>query len=102
MLQFIQSWWGIIVAVIALVVLAIFDWQRFKKRVLQLIFFIEEQARKKAIETGKEKFEWVAEHGYQYVPGWAKLFVSEAAFRLIVQKVFDSVFKWAEAQNLGT
>jgi hypothetical protein len=100
MLEFVQNWWGIIVAVIAAILFAIFDWQRFKKRVLELIFYIEEQARKKAIATGREKFEWVAENGYQYVPAWAKLFVSEAAFRLIIQKVFDSVFKWAEAQKL--
>lgn len=100
-MEFIQDWWGLIAIAIIAILSAIFNWQNFKKRIIELIFIAEETAREKALETGKAKFEWVAENGYQYVPVWAKIFISEAAFRLIIQKVFDAVFKWAEAQKLA-
>lgn len=101
MLGFLQQWWGLIAMAIIAVLYAIFNWQGFKKKVVELIFIAEETAREKALQTGQEKFEWVAENGYQFVPLWAKLFVSETAFRKIVQAVFDQIFKWATEQNLG-
>lgn len=40
-----------------------------------------------------EKFAWVVEHGYQYLPKWLKFFLSEEAFRALVQSIFDSIVK---------
>jgi len=99
-LQFISSWWGLLFVVIALVLMFIFQRQQLKRLAIRLIFLAEERARQYALKTGKEKFSWVVEHGYQYVPVWLKLFITKAAFAAIVQAAFDSIVDWAERQEL--
>jgi hypothetical protein len=99
-LEFLQQWWGLIAVALFVIASAIFNWQHFKKKLIELIFIAEETARERALKTGKEKFEWVASNGYKYVPYWAKIFVTEEVFRALIQKVFDNIFAWAKKQEL--
>lgn len=97
-LYFVENYWGLITATIIIIIYARMDWTGFKAKVKNLIFVAEERARQYSLETGEEKMQWVLVNGYKYVPVWAKLFITETAFRAIVQAVFDSIVNWAEKQ----
>lgn len=99
-LQFISSWWGLLFVAVVLILMFIFKRQQLKKLAIRLIFLAEERSRAYALQTGKQKFDWVVEQGYQYVPVWLKLFITKATFAVIVQAAFDSIIDWAEDQEL--
>jgi hypothetical protein len=101
MLDFLSQWWGIL-GVVVLMVIAyfIYGFEVVKGHIVKLIFIAESEARKKCLETGKQKFEWVLETGYTYLPAALKLFISKELFALIVQGIFDKIVDWAEAQEL--
>ncbi len=101
MLEILTQWWGIIGVVVMLVICYfVYGLEATKGHVKDLIFLAEKKAREKCLETGKEKFEWVVEHGYSYLPSGLKLFISKDLFAAIVQAVFDKMVDWAEAQEL--
>ena len=99
-LEFLLSWWGLITVAALVGVYLVCDYESTKDKIVKLIFVAEERAREKALETGQEKFEWVVFHGYQYVPAWLRVFLSEDAFRKLVQDIFDGIVDWAEAQQV--
>lgn len=99
MVDIIQNYWGIIVIIIAAVIYALYDFEKFKKKVVALIFVAEERAREYALKTGEEKFEWVARNGYPYLPKWLKFIISESTFKAIIQYIFDNIVKWAEEER---
>jgi len=98
--DFVLSYWGLIGLALIFVLKAIFDWEATKKRIRDLIFLAEELAQKKILETGKEKFEWVKNNGYAYLPKWLKLVISEELFEKIVQNIFDRIKEWAKGEDL--
>lgn len=101
MLEFLSSWWGILGAVIILVLTYfIYGFETAKSHVVKLIFIAEEQAREKCLETGRQKFDWVLENGYLYLPNPLKLFITKELFAAIVQSIFDKIVDWAESQEL--
>ena len=100
MLEIVSQYWGIIVAVLGLIGFAIYDYEKFKSRVVSLIFIAEEKSRELCLETGQKKFEWVVQNGYKYLPAVLKLVLSEELFKALVQHIFDKVVKWAEKQEL--
>lgn len=99
-LEFIVSWWGLLALVIIFALKLIFDYEATLKRIRELIYLAEEHAKKEALKTGKEKFEWVKSEGYKYLPATLKLFVSQELFGVLVQSVFDRLVQWAEQQEL--
>ena len=99
-LQFISSWWGLLFVLVVLVLMFAFKREQLKRLAIRLIFVAEERSRQYALKTGKAKFEWVVENGYQYVPVWLKVFITKATFAVIVQAAFDSIVDWAESQEL--
>ena len=101
MLDFLGQWWGILgVLVILVITYFVYGFEVAKGHVVKLIFIAEEKAREKCLETGRQKFEWVVENGYTYLPTALKLFITKELFAAIVQSVFDKVVDWAESQEL--
>ncbi len=96
----IQAWWGLIGLLVIFSIKAVLDWEGTVKRIRELIFLAEELARKQVLKTGKEKFEWVKNNGYSYLPSWLRLFISEALYAKIVQEIFDKIKEWAENDDL--
>ena len=104
-ISFIGQWWGIIFWVIA-AILALFGVEVFvergilQKRVRDLIFLAEKEAREAALITGEQKFQWVIENGYKLLPPVLNKFISEDMFKVIVQAIYDRIKAWAEISNL--
>lgn len=100
LLSFIAQWWGLILILFLFGAYAIYDYEAAKKKIVGLIFIAEERAREKALETGKQKFDWVVFNGYRYLPVWLRLVMSEELFAKLVQSIFDGIVQWAEKQKI--
>jgi len=99
-LAFVREYFGLIgIAVLFGIKLAV-DYNRARDKIKSLIFVAEERARDLLLTTGEKKFNWVCVNGYQYLPAWLRLVMSQAMFCDLVQKVFDTMVNWAEAQEL--
>jgi len=100
MIDFLLQYWGIIAAVLLIGLELILEREAAVKRIRDLIFMAEEKARKGVLKTGEDKFEWVVENGYKYLPPVLKVILTEEAFRLLVQTIFDGIMSWAEDKEL--
>jgi len=99
-LEFLGSWWGVIGILILFGIELYFEREVAVKRIRDLIFLAEEKGRKGVLKTGEEKFEWVLENGYGYLPPVMKQFISKALFATFVQSVFDRIMEWAQSKSL--
>ena len=99
-LQFIGSWWGLLIAVLFLVGYAIYDWGKTRKLIASMIFHAEERARELMLENGEAKFNWVKENTYPMLPKWIKFLLTEDMYKALIQKVFDELKEWATTRPL--
>ncbi len=99
-LEFIVNWWGLIGFAIIVVLKFVYDRKNMVEKIVELIFLAEEKAKKHVLKTGEEKFQWVIENGYQYLPTALKPFISREFYAVIVQAVFDRIVKWAKDEDL--
>ncbi len=109
-LAFISAWWGLFAVGLFVIAYCLLYWEQAKDYATRFIFMAEEMARKKAMEAGQAKFEWVVANGLLYMPAKLKIFIAFLAtilgttkqelFGKFVQYVFDNVIEWAEAQEL--
>lgn len=53
---------------------------------------------KEATKAGGQKFEWVIDHLYVYVPVWLRPIITRDVIGQIAQYVFDSVESYAKLQ----
>lgn len=67
-----------------------------KKVASDAILSAERKAEDLALNTGEEKFSWVVDKGYSYLPPIVKTFVSKELFAVLVQAVFDKAKKFAK------
>ena len=110
LMVFVSDWWGLIAVGLFFVAWGFWNFEQAKDYVTRLIFMAEEKARKKALETGQERFEWVVDHGLMYMPAKLKLALAFLAtvlgttkqelFRKFVQYVFDTAMNWIKAREL--
>lgn len=99
-IDFVFSYWGLI-GLVALFILEFFrEREVAKARVKELIFLAEEKAQKKVLKSGQQKFDWVVEQGYQYLPPIVQLFMTKEAYQLLVQSIFDRIKAWAINRGL--
>ena len=99
-LQFIGSWWGLLIVVLFLVGYAIYDWGRARKIIASMIFHAEERARELVLKNGEDKFQWVKVNTYNKLPRWMRFLLTEELYQTLIQKVFDELKEWAETRPL--
>lgn len=99
-LQFIGSWWGLLIVVLFLIGYAIYDWGKARKLIASMIFHAEERARELVLENGEAKFNWVKENTYPMLPKWIRFLLTEDMYKALIQKVFDELKEWATTRPL--
>lgn len=57
-----------------------------------------ENKYKEATKAGGQKFEWVIDHLYVYVPVWLRPLITREVISQIVQYIFDGVQAYAKLQ----
>ena len=88
-LSIIQSYWGIIVVILAFGGYAIFETGKAKQLLLGLMFTVEKNAESLILKTGADKFDMVVTKGYELLPAQVRLFVSKELFKTLAQKIYD-------------
>jgi hypothetical protein len=82
----------VITVVLALIVYAIFNWQKTIKLVRSGILWAKshalEMARDAVLLSGQAQEDWVVSTVYPLLPLPAKILISEALFRKIVQRTY--------------
>ena len=97
-LQFMDSWWGLLIVVLFLVGYAIYDWGRARKIIASMIFHAEERARELVLKNGEDKFQWVKVNTYNKLPMWMRFLLTEELYQTLIQKVFDELKEWATSR----
>jgi len=92
-IDFIFNYWGLSAVVVIATIKAISDYQGFKENLKSLVVVIEEKARDYSIEHGEEKFLWVKTHGYDYIPNWLKLVLTEKMYEKLIQSIYEELFR---------
>jgi len=100
-LDFLMNYWGIIGVVVLFGIELYREREVAVKRIRDLMFLAEEKGRKHILKTGEEKFNWVLDNGYAYMPPILKTFVSKDLFAALVQSVYDQIMKWADEHALN-
>ena len=98
--DFIFSYWGLVVLLVVIITKAALDLERFMERLQILILVVEDKARDWALERGREKFIWVRESGYVYMPGWVKFVLSEKLYEKMIQRIYEEVFNFLKTEGL--
>jgi len=89
MINYLQSYWGIIATILGFIVYAVFQRENAKKIILSIMLRLEKEAENLALETGDAKLEFISEKGYLLLPANVRLFITEASFKSLVKSLYD-------------
>lgn len=73
-----------------------------EKKAMTLMFGIEKKCEDFALQSGKDKFDWVVEKGYDLLPAPVRLIISPALFKTIVQGLHDDAVKFVTSKKDAT
>lgn len=86
--ELIWDWRFFIVAILALIVFALFEWSKVKEMVLSGALMAKKLAKDFILNSGQEQEDWVVNKIYPAIPLPARVFVSEATFRKLVRYLY--------------
>ena len=78
----------IIVLVIAVILFAAMEWQKFKAILHALMLQAKGMAKDLVLKSGEQQEEWVIIQAYKYLPKWITLFISTENMKLIVHYLY--------------
>lgn len=87
-LSFVWEWRFVIVLIVAMVVFAIAEWNKFKAIAYGVMLQAKRQAKDAVLKSGKEQEEWVVKQMYQFLPKPLVTFISEELMRNIVHYLY--------------
>jgi uncharacterized protein (UPF0333 family) len=78
----------IIIVVLAVILYAALEWQKFKSQAYALMLQAKSLAKNAILKTGKQQEEWVIKKAYQFMPKALTIFLSEQRMRKIVHCLY--------------
>ncbi len=78
----------VIVLAIAVLIFALFEWERFKRIVSQLMLNAKSLAKDAVLQSGEQQEEWVLVKTYQYLPKWLTLFIPQETMRKLIKYLY--------------
>lgn len=88
MKEFLWDWRFVIVLAIAFLIWCIFDWQRAKSAIYQLMLLAKSKAKDALLSSGQDQENWVVEQVWKYLPLKFKIFLSEETIRKIIRWLY--------------
>lgn len=79
----------IIILVVAILLFAVFEWEKFKGILYALMLQGKRYAKDKVLHSGKAQEEWVLIQAYAYLPRWITLFIPQEVMRRIIKYLYD-------------
>jgi hypothetical protein len=74
--------------IVGFILFALFEWEKAKGIVGNLMLTAKSLAKDAVLESGKEQEEWVLERAYVYLPKWFTLFIPEEVMRKLIQYLY--------------
>lgn len=78
----------IIVIVVAVVLYALLEWEKFKSGAYALMLQAKRMAKDAVLNSGAQQEEWVVKKAYQFLPRSITIFISEEVMRKIVHYLY--------------
>jgi len=91
----------VLVLVVAVIVLElVFEYELAVKRLKDIFMAAEEKAKAGLFDTMEEKYEWVLENGYKYLPPVLKIVITKDLFKKFVTTVYNKGMKFLTSKEL--
>jgi hypothetical protein len=97
---FLWDWRYVVIALIALVIFAIFEWGKVKEMALQGALMAKKMAKDAILNSGQEQEDWAVCKMYPLLPAAARVVISEAAFRKIIRYLYGKAKDYLDNGNL--
>jgi len=78
----------IILVVLAIILYAALEWQKFKTQAFALMLQAKDLAKDAILKSGAQQEEWVIKKAYQFLPKKITLFINEQRMRSIVHYLY--------------
>lgn len=88
MLNFIFKYRFIILVILAVILYAALEWQKFKTQSYALMLQAKSLAKDAILKSGAQQEEWVIKKAYQYLPKSLTIFLSEQRMRKLVHYLY--------------
>ncbi|AFL99779.1 hypothetical protein Desde_1354 [Desulfitobacterium dehalogenans ATCC 51507] len=89
-LGYVQNVWGLLLVVAAFIIYLLSQGRaKAGKILLSLMLRLEKQAEEYALQTGEEKFGFVVERGYQLLPKYVKIVITNKMFVELANKLYE-------------
>lgn len=88
MLKIIWEYRFIILVVLAVILYAALEWQKFKIEAYALMLQAKSLAKDAILKSGHQQEEWVIKKAYQFLPRKITLFISEQRMKTIVHYLY--------------
>ncbi|KGK88055.1 hypothetical protein [Clostridium sp. HMP27] len=87
-LSVVWEWRFVIVLIVAVIVFALAEWNKFKAISYGIMLQAKSKAKDAVLKSGKEQEEWVVKQLYQFLPKTLVAFISEDLMRTIVHYLY--------------
>lgn len=88
MLKFIWEFRFVILVVLAVVLYAALEWQKFKGQAYALMLQAKSLAKDAILKSGAQQEEWVIRKAYQFLPRKITIFINQERMRKIVHYLY--------------
>jgi len=87
-LNVLWEWRFVVTAAIAFIIWCIFDWQKAKGIIYQLMLLAKSKAKDAVLNSGQEQEDWVVKNVWVYLPLKFKVFLNEETIRKIIRWLY--------------
>jgi Flp pilus assembly CpaF family ATPase len=91
MLNFILEYRFVILIILATILYAALEWQKFKTSAYALMLQAKRMAKDEILKSGDEQVEWIIKRSYQYLPKKLTIFISEERMRNIIRYLYKKL-----------
>lgn len=88
MLKFLIEYRFIILVVLAVILFAMFEWEKFKNISYALMLQAKSRAKNYVLKSGKKQEDWVVNKAYQFLPKKITFFINEQRMRKIIHYLY--------------
>lgn len=84
----IYEWRFVIVLILAVVLFALMEWQKFKAIVHGIMLQAKSLAKDLVLKSGQAQEDWVVIQAYKYLPKWITVFITTVIMHKIVHYLY--------------
>jgi len=91
----------IILIILAVILYAAFEWEKFKTKAYALMLQAKSMAKDLILKSGSQQENWVVKKAYQFLPRKLTIFINEARMRKIIHYLYIKAKDMADDGKLN-